>query len=76
MKVDGRQRGRQVRTVRTGEERHLQEKKKKKKIMVFRTKLDEKILVQKKLKSKLIMMKVGSGGGDGDEGDEKVMKKW
>lgn len=64
-----------MRTVRTGEERHLQEKKKKK-IMVFRTKLDEKILVQKKLKSKLIMMKVGSGGGDGDEGDEKVMKKW
>ncbi len=66
-----------MRTVRTGEERHLQEKKKKK-IMVFRTKLDEKILVQKKLKSKLkvIMMKVGSGGdgGDGDEGDE--MRWW
>lgn len=59
-----------MRTVRTGEERHLQEKKKKK-IMVFRTKLDEKILVQKKkLKSKLKLMKVGSGG---DEGDEKVV---
>lgn len=39
--------------------------------MVFRTKLDEKILVQKKkLKSKLKLMKVGSGG---DEGDEKVV---
>ena len=63
-----------MRTVRTREERHLQEEKKK--IMVFRTKLDEKILVQKKkLKSKLklIMMKVGSGG-DGDEGDE--MRWW